>query len=432
VLSDSPITFRLGRRGADPDGPLSSFGTNDAAEGYRIWIQLAFAEATAALRDLAARLSDLAASVFGEIDHVAMLELELEDTEPDLDDPRRELGGSPVAIGANEAPVPAGTEGSIADAQNAVEDARLRLIAVARPYLDVVADFRAQVPVDPWAALRESDRAGLVEVREPLYLIDEPERHLHPLVQAKFAAWMRDLIRVRGAQGALVTHAVAFINKADALAYVRRGGPGSSVRSCSPEELGALGAIAAQHGFVVVSGCLGTGRVLRHRAACASMCVSRGSSDAGRSNHRGPPPDAVRRGRKPRMSDRLAKVDQLLLEMSDTELAKTWARCMRQLRVRNLVRTCNSPTGDYAERICCERFGLERKGFSEKSIDAIERSSGPTPRLNREFTMWCCRGTHAHPRMLPKRHPESVLASRSKGAGTAGRRTHKQEALQGG
>jgi len=72
------------------------------------------------------------------------------------------------------------------------------------------------------------------------------------------------------------------------------------------------------------------------------------------------------------MSDRLAKLDQLLLEMSDTELAKTWARCMRQLRVRNLVRTSNSPTGDYAERICCERFGLERKGFSEKSIDAID------------------------------------------------------------
>src|SRR4030081_3186019 len=45
---------------------------------------------------------------------------------------------------------------------------------------------------------------------------------------------------------------------------------------------------------------------------------------------------------------------------------------MRVLRVRNLVRTANTPVGDYAERICCDRFGLERKGFSEKSVDAVD------------------------------------------------------------
>ena len=39
---------------------------------------------------------------------------------------------------------------------------------------------------------------------------------------------------------------------------------------------------------------------------------------------------------------------------------------------RPCVRTANTPVGDYAERVCCERFGLERKGFSEKSIDAVD------------------------------------------------------------
>lgn len=58
--------------------------------------------------------------------------------------------------------------------------------------------------------------------------------------------------------------------------------------------------------------------------------------------------------------------------MSDDEIAKTWARCMRMLRVRDLVRTANTPMGDYAERICCDRFKLERKGFAEKSIDAVD------------------------------------------------------------
>jgi hypothetical protein len=72
------------------------------------------------------------------------------------------------------------------------------------------------------------------------------------------------------------------------------------------------------------------------------------------------------------MPDRLLELDQLLRDMNDAELAKAWARCMRMLRVRDLVRTANTPVGDYAERVCCDLFGLERKGFSEKSVDAVD------------------------------------------------------------
>jgi hypothetical protein len=72
------------------------------------------------------------------------------------------------------------------------------------------------------------------------------------------------------------------------------------------------------------------------------------------------------------MPDRLLKLDQLLRDMNDAELAKAWARCMRMLRVRDLVRTANTPVGDYAERICCDRFKLKRMGFAEKSIDAVD------------------------------------------------------------
>jgi hypothetical protein len=72
------------------------------------------------------------------------------------------------------------------------------------------------------------------------------------------------------------------------------------------------------------------------------------------------------------MSDKLLELDALLLGMEDGEVAKAWARCMRALRSRNLVRTANTPVGDYAERICCYRFGLKRKGFSEKSVDAVD------------------------------------------------------------
>ena len=72
------------------------------------------------------------------------------------------------------------------------------------------------------------------------------------------------------------------------------------------------------------------------------------------------------------MTERLLALDRLLLEMDDGEVAKAWARCMRTLRTRDLVRTANTPVGDYAERICCELYKLERKGFSEKSFDAID------------------------------------------------------------
>jgi len=72
------------------------------------------------------------------------------------------------------------------------------------------------------------------------------------------------------------------------------------------------------------------------------------------------------------MSDRLFRLEQLLQDMTDDELARAWARCMRVLRDRDLVRTANTPVGDYAERICCDRLGLDRKGFSEKSVDAVD------------------------------------------------------------
>lgn len=72
------------------------------------------------------------------------------------------------------------------------------------------------------------------------------------------------------------------------------------------------------------------------------------------------------------MSNHLDELDRLLGDMSDDDVARAWAKSMRELRVRQLTRTSNTPVGDYAERICCERFGLRRSGFSEKSIDAID------------------------------------------------------------
>jgi hypothetical protein len=86
------------------------------------------------------------------------------------------------------------------------------------------------------------------------------------------------------------------------------------------------------------------------------------------------------------MADRMPELDRLLGDMSDAEVAKTWARAMRTLRTRGLIRTANTPVGDYAERICCERFGLSRFGFSEKSLDAVDERGLRYQIKGRRFT----------------------------------------------
>lgn len=70
--------------------------------------------------------------------------------------------------------------------------------------------------------------------------------------------------------------------------------------------------------------------------------------------------------------ENLTAIDELLARLSHAELAKAWARCMRVMRERDLVRTANTPVGDYAERIACDRLGLQRLEFTEKSIDAVD------------------------------------------------------------
>lgn len=71
-------------------------------------------------------------------------------------------------------------------------------------------------------------------------------------------------------------------------------------------------------------------------------------------------------------SNSLSQLDGLLAGLTNDELAKAWASCMRVLQNRNLIRTSNTPVGDYAERVACARLGLQRMGFAEKSVDATD------------------------------------------------------------
>lgn len=56
--------------------------------------------------------------------------------------------------------------------------------------------------------------------------------------------------------------------------------------------------------------------------------------------------------------------------MSPLELLRLHARVMRELAIREVVRTRNNPVADYAELLVCRALSLKRAGRSTKGYDA--------------------------------------------------------------
>lgn len=55
--------------------------------------------------------------------------------------------------------------------------------------------------------------------------------------------------------------------------------------------------------------------------------------------------------------------------LATRELLSLWARTLRELHDRDVVRTFNNPIGDIAEALVAVHFGGERGSFSQKSWD---------------------------------------------------------------
>lgn len=60
-----------------------------------------------------------------------------------------------------------------------------------------------------------------------------------------------------------------------------------------------------------------------------------------------------------------------LLDMSDREILALWAGTMTELQRRGILRSDNSPTGDYAEWIVSKALGLSLEGNSTAGYDAV-------------------------------------------------------------
>ncbi len=57
--------------------------------------------------------------------------------------------------------------------------------------------------------------------------------------------------------------------------------------------------------------------------------------------------------------------------LDDVQLLRLWARVMAELRERDIVRSSNSPLGDYCELLVAAHFGVKPVGGSNPGYDLI-------------------------------------------------------------
>jgi hypothetical protein len=106
-----------------------------------------------------------------------------------------------------------------------------------------LAELAGEMQTMRWADAENTSgpgRALLEPTRPRLYVIDEPEQHLHPRLQRDAASWLADFVRQRPSQAVIATHAVPFFNlgSESRLVYLRRASGGTTVpQTMTPEAL---------------------------------------------------------------------------------------------------------------------------------------------------------------------------------------------------
>ena len=218
---DPEVSLRLAGVGDEDD----EFSIDQAAEGYKVWIQLALLTAVDLVERLTARLRGFADAVESAGDDMLLAE----DEDWDREEVASGLSRSREAL------------------SEALEEFRSGRSSLGADLLRM-QDLRVVPPS------RISDLTlTLVDLLRPrLYLIDEPERHLHPRLQREAAEWLTRVARRQRSQVVLATHSIPFmgITAGASYTYLTRAGVGPALLTpISPRSLDRLDAAADDLGL---------------------------------------------------------------------------------------------------------------------------------------------------------------------------------------
>ena len=231
---------------------LPRFRLGDAAEGYKVWLQLALLTAVEIADQITVEIRDLTDAF--EKAGTDFFSWDVDDEGAGLDEEEQEgdvAGERGEGWDDEEESDPEEWE----EATSEFADRLRRALEEFRAGgIDLSAAFRRTEDLRLIPAGRVSQRtATLVTlVRPRLYLIDEPEQHLHPRLQRQAAEWLSRIAQSPGSQVAIATHSVAFLGIASGATYTyltRAGVAPTLLRPIRPLDLNRLDAAADDLGF---------------------------------------------------------------------------------------------------------------------------------------------------------------------------------------
>jgi hypothetical protein len=217
-LQEAPFDIRLSRRQegmAFPDFPIEQ-----AADGHRLWLQLALLDALEQIGIIESLIRQRVGEAYGaelELSNVSGEEV-LRAQHPGVDVLNQRVQDVLEAF--------CGTEFSESD-----------------PGGELGAAL-ARSPSDEWI------RGGTRERR--FFLVDEPERHLHPRLQRAAAAWLARTTSARQAPCLVASHSAPFLGlsgKSVSYVHVARENEHINLRPLDPADLKQLDELSAMMGF---------------------------------------------------------------------------------------------------------------------------------------------------------------------------------------
>lgn len=219
-----PLDIRL--RMAHPDGRIEEFPIECVADGLRLWVQLALLEACEQAARVGGVLRDLGGDWWVHAEQASNHYSSGDDEEGDEQDRQA---------------------GYYAEQITAILDDIRELDAESKPWVGPpLAESLEQPDPENWTWRLARHRR--------FFLVDEPERHLHPNLQREAALWLRDTIRARQTPCLVATHSTPFLalpTDADMplYVYIWRDRDDATCEPFDAGELQPLDRIAASLGF---------------------------------------------------------------------------------------------------------------------------------------------------------------------------------------